>query len=295
MNYIKKHIYLVKPNLFFNYSEVFQGKMKYTVLTTLLVTGCALFGQTAQDQIENQMLEAYGDLQYAKAKRIAATSDLPQFQLIRAMCEVFDRRAQNLKRGIPELKRLSQSKELPERYRNTAKLAYARAMHTLAQRKNVYANAGEVNPVPLYEEIAETAPETLEGITAVVYRAQYFLEKENPQDAVQYTEKFINSYKGKNQRFLCPLHLMLKDVYIRNFSDYKSAIRHAERARELVPATPRTVQLLHFQIARIYDIFLKDDVKAEQEYLSFLETHPDTSEATPARRYLKELRERKAK
>ena len=88
---------------------------------------------------------------------------------------------------------------------------------------------------------------------------------------------------------------MLKDIYIVRNKDYKNAIRHALIARELVPANPRRVQILHFQIARIYDAFLKDDINAEKEYISFIEKHADTSEATPARRYLKELRERKVK
>lgn len=270
--------------------------MKCAALSALLVFGCTLYGAEKQERdTENAMLAAYSNLQYSEARRLAAKSDRPEFKLISALCDVFDRRTQNLKRGMPELERLSKSQELPERYRSMAKLAYARANHTLALRERVYKNAGKVNPVPIYEEIITTYPESLESISAVVYRAQYFMEERNFQEAIQFTENFINSYKGKNRRLLCPLHLMLKDFYILCFRDYKNAMRHAKIARELRPANPRMAQRLDFQIARIYDVYLKDDVNAEKEYLSFIEKHPDTSEATPAKRYLKELRERKAK
>ena len=264
--------------------------MKYALFTCLLLTCCVLPAKTAMLDAENRMLEAYGDLQYAKAKSIASQYKGPQFRLIQAMCDVFDRRTQNLRRGVPELEKLANSSELPERYRPTAKLAYARAMHTLAWRKNVYPKAQTVDPVPLYEEVMRIAPESIESISAVIYRSQYFLENGNADKAISSAEDFISAYKGYEKCLLVPIHLMLKDMYIRNGARYKKAIVHAEMARKLVPATRKTVYLLHFQIARMYDVYLKDYAKAEQEYISYLEKYPNTSEATLAARFLKELK-----
>ena len=261
----------------------------------VLVVCCTLSGADLSGKTENALLAAYSDFRYAEAKRLAAKSDRPEFQLIGAMCNVFDRRAQNLQRGIPELERLSKSPDLPERYRCTAKLAYARAMHTLAMRKNMYKDADNVDPVPLYDEVIRSYPENIDCIYAVIYRTQYLLSKDRAKEALDFVERFIQSYGGKNKRLLCPLHLMLTNEYIRNGERYDIAVRHAEKARELVPANPKTQYILHFKIARFYDVYLKNRERAEQEYISYLKKHPDNSEAVLVRRYLKELRMRKAK
>lgn len=269
--------------------------MKLTLLFITFLVLCAnCSAANVSDKAENEMLRAYSELQYAKAKRIAEKSELPQFKLISAMCDVFDRRAQNLRRGLPALEKLSKSKELPERYRSTAKLAYARAMHTLALRKNLYPEAKKVDPVPVYDEVIAACPAHIDAIYAVIYRTQYLIEKGNIQEAFEFAEKFITNYKG-SKRQLYPVHLMLFNEYIRNGKQYKIAIKHAEKARELVPANPKTEYLIHFKIARVYDVYLKDYDRAEKEYVSFLEKHPDNSEAIIAKRYLRELRERKAK
>ena len=264
------------------------------IATALLASVCSLCASSVPDKAENEMLRAYSDFQYAKAKRLASKSDRPEFKLISAMCDVFDRRAQKLKSGIPELERLSRSPELPERYRSMAKLAYARAVHTLAMRKNVYPEAKNIDPVPLYDEVISTWPESLDAIYAVIYRTQYLIEKNKLQDALDFAEKFIADYKGI-KRQLCPVHLMLFNEYIRNGSRHDIAVKHAEKARELVPANPQTQYLIHFKIARIYDVYLKDDIRAEKEYVSYLEKHPDNAEAILVRRHLKELRERRSK
>ena len=247
------------------------------------------------DKTENELLGAYSDLQYAKTKQIASKSNRPEFQLFSAMCDVFDRRAQKLKRGLSELHRLANSPELPERYRSTAKLAYVRAMHTLAMRKNIYPEAKKVDLIPLYDEVISLYPETIDGIYAVIYRTQYLIDQNKKDEALDFAEKFILSFKGNNQRMLYPIHLLLFNEHIRNKGRYDIAIKHAERVRELVPANPKTQYTIHFKIARIYDAYLKDDIRAEKEYVSFLEKHPDNADAILAKRYLRELRERKAK
>ena len=128
--------------------------MQKVLLTAFTALCCvAIYASPAGDSAENELLEAYSSMQFGKAKKLAANSKRPEFQLIYALCEVFDRRAQNLKHGMPQLKRLSRSPELPEKYRPTALLAYARAIHTLGFRKNVYPPAEGVDPTPLYDKV----------------------------------------------------------------------------------------------------------------------------------------------
>ena len=271
-------------------------RMKHILLfTAILALYSVKLIAVTPDQAENELLSAYSDMQYAKTKQIAAKSDRPEFKLLSAMCDVFDRRAQKLKRGLSELQRLANSPELPERYRCTAKLAYARAIHTMAMRKNIYPEAKNIDPVPLYDEVILMFPETIDCIYAVIYRTQYLISKNKTGEALDFAEKFILSFKGTNKRLLYPIHMLLFNEHIRNGGRYDIAIKHAERVRELVPANPKTQYTIHFKIARIYDAYLKDDLRAEKEYVSFLEKHPDNTDAILAKRYLKELRERRAR
>ena len=72
--------------------------MKCAALSALLVFGCTLYGAEKQERdTENAMLAAYSNLQYSEARRLAAKSDRPEFKLISALCDVFDRRTQNLR------------------------------------------------------------------------------------------------------------------------------------------------------------------------------------------------------
>ena len=269
--------------------------MKNILLAALVICGSASYARDTDAATENKLLEAYSSMQYATARQLSKKSDRPEFQLIRALCDVFDRRSQNLKRGIPKLAELSQSTALAPRYRILAKLSYARAMHTLALRKTLYPEANNVDPVPLYNEVIALAPGSIDAVCAAIYRTQYLFETDKADEAFAGAEDFIRTFKGENPRYICAMHLMLKDDYIRVRNDYIKAVKHAEKARELVPANPNTIHTLHFKIARMYDFYIKDSVKAEQEYVSFIKKFPDTAEAVIARRFLKELRERNKK
>ena len=87
---------------------------KFLLTAAAALCALALCAGNRGDAAENELLEAYSSMQFSKAKKLAAGSKRPEFQLIYALCEVFDRRAQNLKHGMPELERLSKDPSLPE-------------------------------------------------------------------------------------------------------------------------------------------------------------------------------------
>ena len=265
--------------------------MQKLLLTATVALCCAAYcaDNTSDDTAANKLLEAYSSMQYPQAKKLAAGSKRPEFQLIYALCEVYDRRAQNLKHGMPELERLSKDPSLPEKFRPTAKLAYARAMHTLGLRKNVYTPAEGFDPEPLYNEIISTYPDKIEAVYAVIYRAQYNMDKGNIENEILRLEKFLNDYKGPVS-YTGSIHFLLAQEYIRTGKRYAQAVKHYEKFRDAGIANPRNQVTVMFQIARIYDFYLKDKVSAEREYLRFLKEHPNSSEAIVAKRYLKELK-----
>ena len=264
------------------------------LLLTAIAAMCsvALYAGTADDAAENELLEAYSTMQFSKARKLAADSKRPEFQLIYALCEVFDRRSQNLKHGIPELQRLANSPELPEKYRPTAMLAYARAIHALGLRKNVYTPAESVDPTPLYDKVIAKYPDSTEAVFAALYRSTVMFDAKKSDEGIKFLEKFIKDFKG-NRKLLGAVHSLLAQEYILCFSDYKSAVKHFTAFRDLGVANPRHQAPVQFKIARILDYKLNDYDAAEREYHRYLKEHPDSGEAVIVKRYLKELEERR--
>lgn len=265
---------------------------KFLLTAAAALCALALCAGNRGDAAENELLEAYSSMQFSKAKKLAAGSPRPEFQLIYALCEVFDRRAQNLKHGMPELERLSKDPALPEKYRPTALLAYARAMHTLSMRKNVYAPADGFDPAPLYDELISRYPESPEAVFSAIYKATRMIDLNRSDDAIAFLEKFLVDFKGE-RKLTGAVHALLAQEYILSRDDYKAAIRHYIAVRDIGVANPRHQAPAQFRIARIYDVRLNDYAAAEREYKRYLKEHPDSGEAVLARRYLKELDDRR--
>jgi tetratricopeptide (TPR) repeat protein len=265
---------------------------KFLLTAAAALCALALCAGNRGDAAENELLEAYSSMQFSKAKKLAAGSKRPEFQLIGALCEVFDRRSQNLKHGMPELQRLSRSPELPEKYRPTALLAYARAIHTLGFRKNVYPQAEGVDPTPLYDEVLAKYPTSTEAVFAAIYRTTLMFDTQKNREGISFLENFIRNFKG-NPKLLGAAHSLLAQEYILSFEDYKSAVKHYIAFRDLGVANPKHQAPVQFKIARIYDFRLNDYAAAEKEYIRFLKEHPDSGEAVIVKRYLKELKARR--
>ena len=111
-------------------------------------------------------------------------------------------------------------------------------------------------------------------------------------DAIAFLEKFLVDFKGE-RKLTGAVHTLLAQEYILSRDDYKAAIRHYIAVRDIGVANPRHQAPAQFRIARIYDVRLKDYAAAEREYKRYLKEHPDSGEAVLARRYLKELDDRR--
>jgi hypothetical protein len=240
----------------------------------------------------DQVLEAYSNMQYSQARRLAKKYDkLPEARLVKALCVVFDRKKQDLGYGLPELKNIYNNKNLNSKLRLQAGLAYARAVQTLQMREGVYPISDGIDYNAVYDSIKNKYPNSPEACFAVVYQTQELFESGERKDKIKgivILGKFISRYKG-DKKFLAAINILIADQYIIRSGNYRKAVKYLLTAHKNGISNPRTREIILFRIARTYDLKLNDKKSAEKYYRMFIKKYPNSSSAPIVKRYLREM------
>ncbi len=262
----------------------------------LLLFGCIFqiaFGAYAGNISKNEILKAYGAMQYPLARKLAReNATLPEARLVMALTAVFDRKKQDLNYGLPELKRIYEDGSLSAGLRLQAGLAYARAAQTLQMRKGIYPEADGINYKTVYESIMKNHLNRPEACFAAVYLVQELFDKLDGPDrkkGFKILNNFIASYKGP-KIFLGAVNIMLADQYVIDDSDYHKAVKHLLFAFNDGISNPRIRERTLFRIARTYQLKLNDNENSRKYYLLFLKEYPNSSSAPIVKRFLGDLK-----
>jgi hypothetical protein len=265
--------------------------MKKSLITggIMLITGSLLGGDPPPRE---QLLEAYGKMQYPQARRLANKHyKLPEARLVEALAAVFDRRKQNLSFGLSELKALYHDKKLDKKIRLQAGLAYARAAQTLEMRKGIYSVADNIDFNKIYETIKTDYPKQPEACFAAIYQAQALLEAGSDEERLKglaLLKQFLVSYKGA-KNYLAAVNILLADQYIVAYKNYKVSAKYLIDAFECGIANKRIREKVLFRIGRIYDLKLKDKTMAQKYYNLFIKEYPNSSSVPIVKRYLRAM------
>ena len=240
-----------------------------------------------------RICDAYANMQYPLARTLSAKyPELPEAQLVRALCAVYDRRKQDLNYGLPELKRIYEDKKFKEALRLQAGLAYARAGQTLRMRPGVYPQAESIDYESVYDAIIANYPDSSAACFAVTYQTEGWFtsgDENKIEKAFADLKNFMKDYKGP-KRYLGALNIMLADCYIIHGRHYDKAVKHLVAALDLGISNPRTAEQILYRIGRTYDIKLHDIKLAEKYYKKFLKEYPNSAYATIIERYMKEIK-----
>lgn len=239
-----------------------------------------------------RMLRAYHEMNYAAARKLAkARPETPESRLIRALCDVYDRRSQDITRGQRELERIFQDGSLPEPYRIEAGLALGRTAQLMKKRRELYgSDADRYDHLKTLREVAALAPAGASGAAAMFYVFQELLE--NPETAaVAFTEMeaYLRNFGG-DRGLLVPLHLLAEYEYIRLRKDYKNAVRHLENSCKLGITNPNEARDALFRLEFLCYKKLGDRKAAGRYFNEYLAKHRFSGQAVVARRFLEEMK-----
>ena len=259
-----------------------------------LLTAGGVFA--ARNDSTAEMLSAYSDLQYPKARKLANKfPDKPESRLVKALCTVFDRKKQDLQYGLPELGKIYKDEKFPGKLRLQAGLAYARAAQTLQMREGVYSVADGIDFQEIFDSIIKKYPNSPEACFAVIYQAQSYFEsadKAKKLEGIKLLKSFLKKFKGP-RKYLSGINILLANEYILIQQDYSQAVKCLVNAWNDGISNPRTAEIVLFRIARSYDLKLKNAKDAIKYYKMFLKEFPNCSSAPVAKRHLKKLEAKK--
>ncbi len=256
---------------------------------SLMLTAGSLSGSDLSPA--NQVLEAYSNVQYPRARKLAQKySKLPESRLVLALCAVFDRKKQDIDYGIPELKKIYDDQSIPAKYRLQAGLAYARAAQTLGMRGH-YPIVDGIDYDKVYDEIIKQFPDRPETCFAVFYKTSELLNSDVSDDhseGIQILEKFTADFKG-DKTYLAAIYIQLANQYIWNGKNYEKSIKNFVSALHVGIVNPRNREGILYQIGRMYDTKLHNKVLAKKYYMQFVKEYPNSSNEPVVRRFLREM------
>ena len=234
----------------------------------------------------------YSRQNYHKAARHAREiRHTPEGKLLLALCDVFDKEAHTLKRGIHALEELFYSSEVPLKIRLEAGLTLARTIR-LEQLQDDPTGGRHSRADKLFKKIIELAPDSEYARDAMFYHSLNHFSSCDAKvcsDGFHSLETFIAGFKGP-QKLLAPLHLLAEHEYIRLRKDYRSAVRHLEEGIRIGFANPNEQRSAMFRRGFFYYKYLKDHLRAEKALTDYLRLYPNSPDAPSAERFLKELR-----
>lgn len=264
-------------------------KIKLFTVMMFLFAGSMLYA----DNTVNDMLRAYGDGNYAKARRLAEKmKEKPEARLVSALCILFDPVKQDMAGGMAALGKLYLDKNLPTPVWVEAALTYGRVAQLIQGRKELYGGlASGVDTNKIFQEIIDKSPELREACTALFFDLTGEFDSNDEMrvaTAFKKLEIFCCDFKG-SQEYLVQLHLLADQKYIGLKQEYSLAVRHLEKAYKLGIANPRDSEITLYRIGRIYDLKLEKSEDAIKYYNEFLEKYPESGYAPSVKRFLKQL------
>lgn len=269
--------------------NMLKGKWKIALLA-----GTAMAGAYAgtPDASTDAMLKAYADLNYSRARSLAARNmKSPQARLVTALCMIHDNGNQNIEQAFKELRGLIDDKQCPAPVKLQAMFAYARTAQLMQERPEVFKHtADNIKPEELYRQIIKLAPESREACSAALFIAYPYIlsgDKAKIAEGFKSLEDFCTDFKG-DKKLLVPIHLFAELQYILLNNDYKSSLRHLLAAYNSGIANPKNEPVYLYRIARIYDTKLKDPQNAMKYYREFLKRYPHSAYAPMVKRFADE-------
>lgn len=271
--------------------------MNRTILKFFLLFCFALSGYAA-DKVD-EMLEAYGNLNYSKATRLAETMpENPKAKLVLALCSLFSPISQDIQGGLEKLSDLYKNENIPIEVWCEAALTYGRVAQLVQERSEIYGGIAEnINPPSVFHRIIERAPESNAACTALLFELLADFDSSDTQkveSAFQRLENFCREFKGK-KKYLVPLYLLADQKYIFMKKDFSTAVENLRKAYEIGIANPKDAEVVLYRIGRIYDLKLKKNTQAAKYYRVFLEKYPESGYAPAVERFLQELNIRTGK
>lgn len=258
---------------------------------TALATG----GESGSNEKEmaTNALKAYAAMDYVQAGKLAKEiPDTPEGQLIRGLCDLYDRAHQDIDRGLQTLAGLFYSENTPLPYRVEAGVSLGRITQLMKERRELYGNAADrYNHVKIYNKVRELAPGSMADRDVFLYQIRERLEDpKQTDDAFRDLETYFKEFKG-DRKLLPPLHLLAEYEYIRLRGDYKSAIRHLEAGYETGFANPSETRSSLFRLAFLYHKKLHNKPMAVKYFKEYQKRYPYSGQAVVAKRFLEELGE----
>ena len=241
---------------------------------------------------ERAAFMAYSQQNYHTAARHAkAFRNTPQGRLLLGLCDVFDKEAHTLDRGLRMLGELFYDPSVPQKIRLEAGLVLAR-MQRLEQLQISPEGGRHGQADQIYRKIMAMAPHTEYARDAMFYYSLNHFSSCDAKvcsDGFSGLEEFIRNFRG-NPKLLAPMHLLAEHEYIRLRQNYPAAIRHLENGIKIGFSSPNEQRSAMFRLGFFYYKYLHDSLRAEKAFTEFLKCYPNSPDAPSAERFLKELR-----
>ena len=242
------------------------------------------------------MLQAYEQANYKRARKLAEKHiNRPGALIVKGLCIIFDNESPDYQEGMQILKKVYADKTCPRRFRMKAALTLARCAQLFQERPEVHGKLGAgIKVDKIYYEVIAATPASLDAASAAMFLFEKHVKSADKKErlkAFAQMEKFCNDFKG-NRTYLVPLRLLAQNRYIALKNDFKSAARHLATAYHDGISNPRERECYLYQVARIYDLKLKDNKNALKFYKEYLKKYP-SSEFTNRVKNLKSKLEQK--
>ena len=233
---------------------------------------------------------------FSKALRLAQKDEphSPLEQLIISLCQIYDKRNQNISSGLAGLRTIYLDQTIKANASliwAEAALSYARIIQVLQTRKR-YPEYEQVDISKVYRIIIATVPQDTRACTATIYLTEGYLSSNDlieQEKGFAFIENFIANYTGDPAN-LTPLHIYLDGYYINLKKDYASSFKHLRTAYETGINKEILARVTLFRLGRICDVKLNRKKQAKVYYKEFLRLFPNDQRASVARSYLAELK-----
>ncbi len=254
---------------------------------------CAAFAVSAaeEDPSVRELFKAYSQMNYPAARKLVkASPDLLEGKLVGGLCDLYDQKEQNIKRGQEAMAEIFYTKDNPVKYRQLAGVSLARTAQLMKERRDQYGAAADpYKHLRIFAEVIELDPTTESARDAFFYSIREELENPETRDAAfEKLEKFLAGFKG-DKKLLPPIHRLAEYEYVRLRQDYANGVRHLKTGYDIGFANPSVSRSAAFRLPFLLYKKIGDKEQAIQYFKLYLERHPFSAQAVVARRFLREL------